>query len=168
MVCVLLQSLGESDIYPSLVCESRCSSLGPELHYWRVLTGAGAAAGAILMSISGRAPDQNVESWAELGREFLGLGHPEQGGDAPVPLHGGAAPGLGGGGSSLLSNLLQLPVIADEAWKISTSKHLPFHGISYFGPLHSLFLPNIFTGISPLWKRQKKPWRQNQESSNYV
>lgn len=139
MVCVLSQSLGESDIYPSLVCESRCS-LSPELHYWRVLTGAGAAAGAILMSISGRAPDQNVESWAELRREFLGLGHPEQGGDAPVPLHGGAAPGLGGGGSSLLSNLLQLPVIADKAWKISISKLLPFHGISYFGPLHSISL----------------------------
>ena len=86
------------------------------------------------MSISGRAPDQNVE------REFLGLGHPEQGGDAPVPLHGGAAPGLGGGGSSLLSDLLQLPVIADEAWKMSISKLFPFHGISYFVPLHFLLV----------------------------
>ena len=78
--------------------------------------GCGGGRSAILMSISGRAPDQNVESCR---REFLGLGHPEQRGDAPVPLHGGASPGLGrgGGGGALLSHLLQLPVIADEAWK---------------------------------------------------
>ena len=55
--------------------------------------------------------------WRGEQREFLGLGHPEQGGDPPVPLHGGASPGLGGGGGSLLGNLLKLPVIADEAWK---------------------------------------------------
>ena len=53
-------------------------------------------------------------------REFLGLGHPEEGGDAPVPLHG-ASPGLGGGGGALLSHLLQLPVIADKAWNKSKS-----------------------------------------------
>ena len=76
---------------------------------------------------------------AELMREFLGLGHPEQGGDAPVPLHGGAAPGLGGGGSSLLSNLLQLPVIADKAWKISNSKLFPFKDIIFFG--YHIFVP---------------------------
>ena len=53
-------------------------------------------------------------------REFLGLGHPEQSGDAPVPLHG-ASSGLGGGGGALLSYLLQLPVIADKAWNKSIS-----------------------------------------------
>ena len=43
------------------------------------------------------------------------LGHPEQRGDAPVPLHPAAGPGGGGGGGgALLRHLLQLPVVAHK------------------------------------------------------
>ena len=63
-------------------------------------------------------------------REFLGLGHPEQGGDAPVPLNG-ASPRLGGGGGALLSHLLQLPVIADKAWNKSKSIGFDVWGLEH-------------------------------------
>ena len=42
------------------------------------------------------------------------LGHPQQRGDAPVPLHPAAARGGGGGGGALLRHLLQLPVVAHK------------------------------------------------------
>ena len=42
----------------------------------------------------------------------LGLGHPQEGGHAPVPLEGEGAPRTW---RALLRHLLQLPVVADEA-----------------------------------------------------
>ena len=64
-----------------------------------------------------RAPDQNVRP------EFLGLGHPEERGDAPVSLKGGS-PDRGGGGGPLLRHLLQLSMIADKAWNTNVDNNV--------------------------------------------